>query len=218
MKEKNFKLISLFNLLLLIILVGLFMINATLRTLSNYNSETRDVSNVYRLFSEDWNEVVAKISSGTDSVNTSSLSIAGSTVIDGSKVINGSEISSDGNIYGDETSQCYLVKKATISYTDTTAKNLLSLVGSATVYDIKVYVLNAFNDSTTDQLDIGITSSGTYYDTLIDVSSTGWATTTLSNIPDFESSSTYVTSTYNGGTGDATAGTAYLYIFYTRND
>ena len=199
------------------VLIGLFFTNATLRTLSNLNGEVRDPTNVFRLYAEDWNELVAKVSSGTDGINTKDISIAGTEIVDSSRNITGATVVSEGNIYGDTSSQAMLCIHTSIAYTDTSAKNLLSVPAGAIVWDIDVYVSTAFNDSTTDTIDIGITGSSTRYDTGVDVSGTGFATLSLSNIPDYMSA-TYVTATYVGGTGDASQGAAYIYIWYTRND
>lgn len=76
---------------------------ATLRTLMNRASVSRDATNLYRLYSEDWNELLAKVQSGTDFQNMSYLQIAGVTIVGTSGQILGNEggADADSHIEGD---------------------------------------------------------------------------------------------------------------------
>lgn len=95
----------------------------------------------------------------------------------------------------------------TVAYTDTTAKDLFVLPADSVILGVFVDVTTAFNDSTTDVLDLGHTT-GSEYKNDLDVSSAGQTVTGWSALGDVGTSSVTVTGTYTGGTGDPTAGEA----------
>lgn len=76
---------------------------ATLRTLMNRASVARDATNLYRLYAEDWNELLAKMQGGTDFQNMSYLQIAGVTTIgtSGQLLANEGGADADSHIEGD---------------------------------------------------------------------------------------------------------------------
>lgn len=105
-----------------------------------------------------------------------------------------------------------LVKKIQVTYTDTTATCDIPI--NAIILNLYLQVTTEFDDTGTDLIDIGISGSGERYAADVDVSTTGWKTLNLSNIPDQYSSNTTITMTYTGQNEDATQGVAKLYIEY----
>jgi hypothetical protein len=108
-----------------------------------------------------------------------------------------------------------LVKKAQVLYTNTTQTTIITLPAGAVIWDIQVEVVTAFTGTGTDLLDIGVTGTGNRYEDDLDVSSTGWKTLTLSNVPDRMTGSTAITFQYFDQNSDAGAGEAAVYIIYS---
>lgn len=76
-----------------------------------------------------------------------------------------------------------------------------------------VIVTEAFNDSGTDLLDIGITGDLERYQADLDVSSTGLKSLTLTNVPDLiGTGGTDIKITYTGQNADATQGHLYVLV------
>lgn len=66
-----------FSIALCLLLCAALAMPATMRTLVNRAGVTRDAANTYRLYSEDWTELLAKIQAGTDGIDTLDLKIGG---------------------------------------------------------------------------------------------------------------------------------------------
>lgn len=95
------------------------------------------------------------------------------------------------------------------------------LPANASVIGGGVHVVTAFNDSTTDTLDVGFrdgssTDDPDGYATLLDISTVGFKAldelAAATNIRQTKDAT--LTWRYNGGTNDATAGLAYLVVTY----
>jgi len=122
----------------------------------------------------------------------------------------------DANIVREESaSQAVFQSRATVSYTDTSAKTLFTIPAGADIIGIIVDVTTAFNDSGTDLLDIGTSSDGDYFKNDLDVSSVGQTMTGWSHLGDVGSSDITVTATYTGQNGDASAGQATVIFLWT---
>jgi len=109
----------------------------------------------------------------------------------------------------------------TVAYTDSTAKDLFVLPADADIVDVVVIVDTAFDDSGTDLLNVGWSADP---DALVDdhnVASAGvsrmgsGATMPYANIGDVGSSDLTITGSYTGQNGDASAGSATIYIYWT---
>lgn len=67
--------------------------------------------------------------------------------------------------------------RATLAYTDTVAKTLFDIPVGAIIVDWVINVTTLFNDSGTDQVNIGVTGTAAKYASALDVSSAGLKTT-----------------------------------------
>lgn len=66
--------------------------------------------------------------------------------------------------------------RATLAYTDTAAKTLFTLPSGAVITDWVLNVTEAFDDTGTDQVNLGITGTAAKFASSLDVSSTGLKT------------------------------------------
>lgn len=107
-----------------------------------------------------------------------------------------------------DIAQGVFVKKATLNYTDTAAKNLFTLPKNAMVLFFLVDVDTGFNDSGTDLLDLGKTGTATYFADDINVATAGQVMVQQTNLGDIGSAVIQVTGTYAGQNSNATAGQA----------
>jgi len=107
------------------------------------------------------------------------------------------------------------IAKAEVLYTNTTQTTIITLPAGAVIWDVGIDVDTAFNDSGTDLLDIGITSTANDILNDYDVSTTSFANQLLSDNPYKITSSTDVTFIYTGQNSDATQGQAFIYIHYS---
>ena len=103
------------------------------------------------------------------------------------------------------------MKKATIRFSDTTAKNLFTLPKNAFVMYFLVDVDTAFNGAGTDFLDLGKSGNATYFANDVDVSAANQILVMESNLGDIGSSVIQVTGIYAGA---ATAGLATVTCVY----
>jgi hypothetical protein len=108
-----------------------------------------------------------------------------------------------------------LIKKAEILYSNVAQTTIITLPTDAVIWDIQVEVVTAFTGTGTDLLDIGTSGTGNRYEDDLDISSTGWKTLTLSNVPDRMTGSTAITFQYFDQNSDAGAGQAFVYILYS---
>ena len=97
-------------------------------------------------------------------------------------------------------------KTATITYLNTTAKNLFTLPRKAKVLFFLVDVNTAFNDSGTDLLDIGIPTDAVYFADDVIVSVAGQVMVQQSNLGDIGNVPRVVQGKYIGQNSNATAG------------
>lgn len=109
----------------------------------------------------------------------------------------------------------------TVDYTQTTSKTLCVVPANADIVDVMVVINTAFDDSGTDLLNVGWSADP---DALVDdhnVASAGvarmgsGATMPYANIGDVGSSDLTITGSYTGQNGDASAGSATIYIYWT---
>jgi len=150
---------------------------ASLRQLENKTGITRDITNLQKLYAEDWNEMKAKINDGADEINTLRLKINGQEAIGDTR---NATFSSIQITTGAKTK---LIKKGNLTYQDTTFKTIETLASDDVLFNIYVNVITAFN-GTTPVLNIGTATNNSKYANNIDISTTGWKTLTLTNIPD----------------------------------
>ena len=114
------------------------------------------------------------------------------------------------------------VRYGTVTFEDTSATTLFDLPQGAVVVDAMVEVTTAFDDSGTDQLDVGLGSDGDYFVNNLDVSSTGVSRYGATGFiaarafGDPLENNTAVTATYTGQNGDATEGEAVVAVWYIR--
>jgi hypothetical protein len=107
------------------------------------------------------------------------------------------------------------IAKAEVLYTDTTQTTIITLPAGAVIWDVGIDVDTAFNDSGTDLLDIGITSTANDILNDYDVSTTSFTNQLLSNSPYKVTTSTNITFQFTGQNSDANQGQAYIYIHYS---
>ncbi len=108
------------------------------------------------------------------------------------------------------------VKYGQVAYTDTTPKALFTLPAGATIVGWQVNVSVAFNDGTTDLLDLGDGATGNRFADNLDVSAVGQIVNGFVPGELFTplGEETTVHGTYTGGTGDASAGVATVACLY----
>lgn len=107
--------------------------------------------------------------------------------------------------------QALFAQTNTVAHTDTTAKTLFDLPADAVIVDIVLNVTTAFNDGTTDNLDVGHSTTNGFYGTQA-VGTAGQRLTGWTNLGPVGTDRT-VTATYSGG-GTATAGQATVTVLY----
>lgn len=114
--------------------------------------------------------------------------------------------------------QIKTLKPYNILYSNTTATKIGSLPANSLITQIRVLVGTAFTAGSTDYLDIGTSTSSNRYANDIDLSSTGSATVTLTNVGAVESTSapTDVYCTYVPSGSSPTSGSAYIVIEYVQ--
>jgi hypothetical protein len=117
-----------------------------------------------------------------------------------------------------------LVAKATIDYTTSTVP-VGTLPANSVIWDVKVEVTEAFNDSSYDLLTVGYTADVDHYLPEYDVSSTGWNSSLYTvgyveyrdNIPERLDAETTVRAYYTGANADASTGSATVYVHYSTH-
>jgi len=113
------------------------------------------------------------------------------------------------------------VSKNTLAYTDTTAKDLFVLPAHADVIDVVIVVTTAFDDSGTDLIVVGTASDDDKYIDDYDASSAGiaragsGATMPYGCLGDVGASALTIKGKYTGQNGDASAGAATVYMYWT---
>ncbi len=115
--------------------------------------------------------------------------------------------------------QHVVIHKGVITFQDTTAKKLFELPRYATLLDIKVQVVTAFNDSGTDVIDIGTAIDGDYFVNDYSVVSEGFGVATLLKggnleVLGFKGPVVDVFGTYIGQNSNASAGKALVFAEY----
>jgi hypothetical protein len=116
-----------------------------------------------------------------------------------------------------------LVQSATLANTNTTAKNLFILPAGSQVLYVTVDVITAFNDTGTDLVDIGSSSSGALFVSALSVASTGHTVATLvaanlATITNIGTTDMQVTATYTGANADSSAGSALITVGYVMRN
>jgi hypothetical protein len=111
------------------------------------------------------------------------------------------------------------VLKAEIGYTDTTAKKLVSLPRDATLLDVKVQVVTAFDDTGNDYLSLGTVTDDDYLVNDHDVHTAGFGAATLlqgGSLKElgFTGPVLDVFGIYVGQNGNSTAGKAIVIFVY----
>lgn len=108
------------------------------------------------------------------------------------------------------------VARATLAYTDTTAKTLFTLPAGAIIVDWILNVTTAFNDSGTDQVNIGITGTAAKFASALDVSSAGLKTTGVvaAEIGAVQAAATPVLGIFAGQNANASAGAMTIMALY----
>lgn len=107
--------------------------------------------------------------------------------------------------------------RATLAYTDTTAKALFTIPAGAYITAWVINVTTAFNDSGTDLLDIGVSGTQQKFAASVDVSSTGLKSSGVvaAQIGAVQASAQAVTGLYTGQNSNASAGAATIMVqFY----
>lgn len=108
---------------------------------------------------------------------------------------------------------------ATVTFADTSAKNLFIIPAGSRIVSFVIDVTTAFNSSGTDLLDIGTTANGALYVNDADVSSTGHIVATLvaanlASVINVGSTDVQITATYAQSVADAAAGSALVSVVY----
>lgn len=111
--------------------------------------------------------------------------------------------------------QAVFAQVGTVTYTDTTEKTLFELPEGAVILDIIVDVVTAFDDGTSNVLDIGDGTTANHYVNDLDVSATGQTVTGWSNLGAV--TNLPVTATYVSGGGTETAGEATVTVLYAAS-
>jgi len=119
--------------------------------------------------------------------------------------------------YVDSVSNTMHIKPAQVLYSNTSQTTIITLPTNAVIWDIQVEIRTLFNGSGTDLLDVGVTGTGNRYEDDLDISSTGFKTLTLTNVPDRMTGSTNIAFQYTDENSDATAGAAYIYVHYSTH-
>jgi len=109
-----------------------------------------------------------------------------------------------------------LRKTVEVLYTNVAQTAIMSMAADDMIWDIYVEVVTAFTGTTTNLLDIGISTSGNRYEDDVDISTTGWKTPSGTNVPDRRTGATSVVFQYFDGNSDAGAGQAYIHILYSN--
>jgi lipopolysaccharide export LptBFGC system permease protein LptF len=117
----------------------------------------------------------------------------------------------------DNNAQDMKVARATIRYTqEGVADTIAYLPNLAIVWNVKIRVTTNFNDSGTDLLDVGTSTSGSQFINDLDIStgSGQFSSSNLSN-PLMIWGNNYITARYDGQNNNATAGEVRIWIHYT---
>lgn len=119
---------------------------------------------------------------------------------------------------GTGESQAVFALRGTVGFGDDGSPVTLGVLPAGSdVVGITVDVTTAFDDTGTDQLDVGKSGTGTHFKSNLDVSSTGQTTTGWSNLGDVGTSNVTVIAQYDGANGDAAAGSATVTVFYVAS-
>jgi hypothetical protein len=125
--------------------------------------------------------------------------------------VNG-DLDVDGEITGERIMK---VEEDQVLYSNSSITTIVTLPADAVIWDVQIEVRTAFNGSSDDVLNVGVTGTANRYESEMDISTTGFKTMTLTNVPDRMTGSTNITFNYVDDAGDATAGEAYIYIHYS---
>lgn len=108
------------------------------------------------------------------------------------------------------------VLRATVAYTDTTAKSLFTIPSGAVITGWVVSVTEAFNDTGTDLLDIGVAGTVAKFANDLDVSSQALVTSGIvsTQVGIVQATAQAVIGTYTGQNSDASAGLAVVVVRY----
>ena len=107
----------------------------------------------------------------------------------------------------------------TLTYANTTAKNLFVLPAGAQILNVIIDITTAFNSSGTDLIDVGTAADGAYYVNDATASAAGHfaatlVSTNIAGILNIGTSDVQVTATYVQSVADASAGSAQITIVY----
>lgn len=116
---------------------------------------------------------------------------------------------------GSLTSAVYC-QRATLAYTDTTAKTLFTIPDGAVIIDWVLNVTTNFDSDGTDQVDIGITGTAEKFAANLDVSTTGLKTTGVvtAQIGAVQSGAQVVKGIYAAGGSAASQGAMVIMVRY----
>lgn len=111
------------------------------------------------------------------------------------------------------------VAKAEVLYSNGSQTTIVTIPASAVIWNIALELVTPFNDSGTDYIDIGTTTTADEYVADQDVYNSGSTTFLASglsaSIPDRVTATTNITFTYAGQNSDASQGQAFIYVHYT---
>src|ERR1051326_2294604 len=109
-----------------------------------------------------------------------------------------------------------VVLVASLAYTDTTAKALFTIPDTAVIVQWIINVTTAFNDSGTDQVNIGVSGTAAKFASALDVSTTGLKTSgvVLTQVGNAQSGAQAVLGIYAGQNSNASAGAMYIMVEY----
>lgn len=146
------------------------------------------------------------------------LAVAGDATVTGTLTVTGNvtqsgALSVTGELSGGGVVKCL---RATLAYTDTTAKALFTIPAGAYIVEWIVNVTTLFNSDGTDQVDIGISGTQEKFAADIDVSTTGLKTTGVvaAQVGALQATAQAVTAIYAAGGSAASTGAAVIMCKY----
>jgi hypothetical protein len=109
------------------------------------------------------------------------------------------------------------VKQGKLSYKDTAQRSLFQLPPAARILDFYIDVTEAFDDTGTDQVDVGTKALATNFVTAADVSTQAWLSGALvakTNLGQYANAPTEIFGRYTGSNANSAHGQATVYCLY----
>ena len=149
--------------------------------------------------------------------------MAGSWIelVDATRKINGKPLGSDVSLIMNDIlddDQVMYIHKNIKEYNELdkgVAKTIKTFAANSVIWGIYINVKTGFTDTGAELLDVGVTSNGTYFESGIDIGSTGKKEVNDAEYPYFVSAEESITITYNCGNDDADAGSLELFVRYS---